>query len=240
MNQQEIARELLSLEKSNRKGGLSDSQTKRWEELAAKLFAKSLGNNKRMSTRLPAKVVATVQVGERSFPCTIDDMSLVGMTLSGEVFGYVDRNVPIRLRAVTIGKSMVSLDLKCNAVRFGYIGKTAVAGVTIASDGPSDALQSFFDKVYYPVYSMYLENIASGKIALPVAAAKGTGKGATKPAGKATKSSKPAAKATKPAAKATPKAATKPAAKKVAPKAAVKPAVKKPAAKAPAKKTKKR
>lgn len=234
MNQQEIARELLSLEKSNSKGGLSDSQTKRWEELAAKLFAKSLGNNKRMSTRLPAKVVATVQVGERSFPCTIDDMSLVGMTLSGEVFGYVDRNVPIRLRAVTIGKSMVSLDLKCNAVRFGYIGKTAVAGVTIASDGPSDALQSFFDKVYYPVYSMYLENIASGEIALQLPSTKG----ASRPAAKATKSVpvKPAAKAAKPA----PKAAEKAAPKKAAPKAAVKPAAKKPIAKAPAKKTKKR
>lgn len=158
---QEIAKELLALEELFRAGKLSQKQSTEWQELAARLFNHQGEPHQRKSSRLPVSHACSIQAGKGTFFCTMTEVSLVGLTLSGAVFGYVDKNIPITLKSVEIGKKTVPVSVGCTFVSARRVGETWVAGLALSTTAGTD-WQAFFDTVYYPLYLERLRDLAKG------------------------------------------------------------------------------
>src|SRR5580658_8408148 len=111
------AKELLGLENLYQKGKLDAKGTARWNELVTSIFADRRPQARR-SFRLPAGATAQVAIRSGRFTCTIVEISRLGMTLQGSVFGYITHEDGVRVCSVTFDGNDCCVDLHCDIVRF--------------------------------------------------------------------------------------------------------------------------
>jgi hypothetical protein len=154
------ARELLELEGLYQKGKLDEKGSGRWNELVSSIFADRRPHARR-SFRLPAGVTAQVAIRSGTFTCTIVEISRLGMTLQGSVFGYITHEDGVRICGVAFDGNDCRVDIHCDIVRFDDRKGLPIVGVSIAEDNSRSAKEGFFDNVYYPLYLRYLQHLAS-------------------------------------------------------------------------------
>jgi hypothetical protein len=157
------ARELLELEREYQRTGLDQTATELWQTLAEEVFGRAHNAHHRRSFRLPTEVSATVKIRHGTFGCSITDVSLVGLTLAGQVFAYISDEDPVELARVRIGSRDSEVNLRCRVIHFGQSLRGPTVGLALAVDNADDAMQRFSDDVYYPLYLRYLEHLAEGK-----------------------------------------------------------------------------
>jgi len=193
------AAELLALEKKYRTGAFDDLESDRWQELVSEISGADRTENARRSFRLASAISATVRIREGRFPCTISDISRIGLMAAGAAFRYITHEDTIEVLSVQVGTDQ-PLNLVCNIARLDSAREPPIAALSIASENTAETRGRFFDYVYYPLYLEYLAGLAKG--AAPLKSAKP--EKATKPAAKA---KKPAPRASGKAKKATKKPA---------------------------------
>ena len=156
------ARELLVLEKLYQQGKLDTKGSARWNELASSLFADHRPQARR-SFRLPTEATTQLAIRGGTFQCTILEISRIGMTLQGFVFGHITHEETVRICSVKFEGQDHRVDLYCDIVRFDEGKKPPVVGVSITDDNSRSAKDGYFDHVYYPLYLKYLEAVADGR-----------------------------------------------------------------------------
>jgi hypothetical protein len=157
------ARELLGLEKLYQQGKLDERGSARWNELASSIFEDRRPQARR-SFRLPAGATAQVAIRSGTFTCTIVEISRLGMTLQGLVFGYLTHEDSVRVCSVNFAGKDHRVDLRCEIVRFDDRKSPPAVGVAIAPDDNTRAAkEGFFENIYYPLYLKYLERLAAGE-----------------------------------------------------------------------------
>jgi hypothetical protein len=155
-----IAQELLVLERRYQQGALTSRDEARVNELAAELFGQEEFNLRRKSYRLPCDRSAVVDVGGRTFPCGLVEVSHIGLTIAGEALPVTGNDVQLTVASVDVDGQKIALELRCRVVRSGRARGGYFIGVEIAQ-GNSPAVEArYFQDVYYPLYLDYLENVA--------------------------------------------------------------------------------
>ena len=159
-----LASQILELEQAAQHEPIDPQRTAHWHELVTELFGEDAFKypRPRRSFRLPVGMVGQVRLGRGTFECTIVEISRIGLTLSGPVFGYVMHEDTIDLLSVSGEPTVGDMRLVLEIVRLDLerTSQPPRAATLISRDNSTEMKQRYFSECYYPCYIRYLKSLA--------------------------------------------------------------------------------
>jgi len=154
------AAELLRLENKYRNGLLTESEGELWNEMATRLFAETRQGKRRKSFRLPCDLRGhAITRDEDLFQCQVTELSHLGMAFAAVPARSFQLGDDVIIKDLVFDGDSTALDLRCEVVTSGGVGREARYGLTFSESSPSVSTR-YFERIYYPVYIRYLEIIA--------------------------------------------------------------------------------